>query len=270
LQHDCQEFLISTLDVLHEQLKQWNNLKRQDNECGSSTITTSGRSDTSSGIYSACASDTDISSSQTSPGETPCDPHSGCPRSKKRKLGVAASLRSGEERSSVVVEDIKSIPSVSEEDSGNESIGKGSNCNDPHYQEDDEEETILGLDINHDRDEETNSRSDVIDVEVDSDHEMRGEDSHESLVKEAENFWIKYIRENNTVIASSFQGMYKSTVTCSVCHYVSRTYEPFMYLSLPIPRIMERQLCEFHTPTIVRKKLFLVICFICLSTQLNT
>ena len=31
-------------------------------------------------------------------------------------------------------------------------------------------------------------------------------------------------------------------VVCSECHHVSVTYEPFMYLSVPLPHAMERQL----------------------------
>ena len=34
-------------------------------------------------------------------------------------------------------------------------------------------------------------------------------------------------------------------VVCSECDNVSVTYEPFMYLSLPIPYAMERQICEY-------------------------
>ena len=31
---------------------------------------------------------------------------------------------------------------------------------------------------------------------------------------------------------------------CSDCNQVSVTFEPFMYLSVPIPHAMERQLCK--------------------------
>ena len=33
-------------------------------------------------------------------------------------------------------------------------------------------------------------------------------------------------------------------VICSVCNQVSVTFEPFMYLSVPIPHAMERQICK--------------------------
>ena len=35
-------------------------------------------------------------------------------------------------------------------------------------------------------------------------------------------------------------------MVCSECGHVSVTYEPFMYLSLPIPHAMEQQICKFY------------------------
>ncbi|XP_071085710.1 uncharacterized protein [Haliotis cracherodii] len=61
--------------------------------------------------------------------------------------------------------------------------------------------------------------------------------------EEADGAWNDYLRENNSVVVGKFQGQFQSTVVCSVCRHVSVTYEPFMYLSLPIPRAMERQIC---------------------------
>ena len=37
-----------------------------------------------------------------------------------------------------------------------------------------------------------------------------------------------------------FQGQFRSTVVCCTCKHVSVTYEPFMYLSVPLPRALER------------------------------
>lgn len=37
-------------------------------------------------------------------------------------------------------------------------------------------------------------------------------------------------------------------VVCSVCNHVSVTYEPFMYLSVPLPHAMERQLNVTYVP----------------------
>jgi len=35
-------------------------------------------------------------------------------------------------------------------------------------------------------------------------------------------------------------------VVCSTCKHVSVTYEPFMYLSVPLPHAMERQICKLN------------------------
>ncbi|ESP05048.1 hypothetical protein LOTGIDRAFT_109772, partial [Lottia gigantea] len=61
---------------------------------------------------------------------------------------------------------------------------------------------------------------------------------------EADKAWDDYITENNSVVVNSFQGQFKSTIVCSECSHISVTFEPFMYLSLPIPRALERQICN--------------------------
>ncbi|GAB1605457.1 uncharacterized protein LOC115230714 [Argonauta hians] len=55
--------------------------------------------------------------------------------------------------------------------------------------------------------------------------------------------WENHLVKNNSVVVSTFHGQFKNTVICSECCHVSVTYEPFMYLSVPIPHAMERQLC---------------------------
>ncbi|XP_046671858.1 uncharacterized protein LOC124361861 isoform X3 [Homalodisca vitripennis] len=59
---------------------------------------------------------------------------------------------------------------------------------------------------------------------------------------EAEVHWQKHLAAHQSVIVDTFQGQFKSTVVCSKCDHVSVTYEPFMYLSVPLPHAMERQL----------------------------
>lgn len=39
---------------------------------------------------------------------------------------------------------------------------------------------------------------------------------------------------NESIIVALFQGQFKSTVQCLTCHCKSRTFETFMYLSLPL------------------------------------
>ncbi|XP_041350619.1 uncharacterized protein LOC121369633 isoform X2 [Gigantopelta aegis] len=65
----------------------------------------------------------------------------------------------------------------------------------------------------------------------------------------ADKAWEDYIADNNSIVVQSFQGQFKSTVVCFGCHHMSVMYEPFMYLSLPIPRAMERQICVIFVPS---------------------
>ncbi|KAM7015902.1 ubiquitin carboxyl-terminal hydrolase 8 [Tautogolabrus adspersus] len=46
--------------------------------------------------------------------------------------------------------------------------------------------------------------------------------------------WSKHKLLNESVIVALFQGQFKSTVQCLTCHRKSRTFETFMYLSLPL------------------------------------
>uniref|UniRef100_UPI00398E5957 ubiquitin carboxyl-terminal hydrolase 8 isoform X2 n=1 Tax=Pristiophorus japonicus TaxID=55135 RepID=UPI00398E5957 len=47
--------------------------------------------------------------------------------------------------------------------------------------------------------------------------------------------WQKHKLLNESIIVAMFQGQFKSTVQCLTCHKRSRTFEAFMYLSLPLP-----------------------------------
>nr|XP_020461460.1 ubiquitin carboxyl-terminal hydrolase 8 [Monopterus albus] len=46
--------------------------------------------------------------------------------------------------------------------------------------------------------------------------------------------WSKHKLLNESIIVALFQGQFKSTVQCLTCHCKSRTFETFMYLSLPL------------------------------------
>ncbi|KAJ1959244.1 hypothetical protein GGI12_004434, partial [Dipsacomyces acuminosporus] len=51
----------------------------------------------------------------------------------------------------------------------------------------------------------------------------------------ADEQWSIYKRRNDSVVVDLFQGQYKSTLVCPVCDNVSVTFDPFMYLTLPLP-----------------------------------
>ncbi|XP_071798526.1 uncharacterized protein [Asterias amurensis] len=65
--------------------------------------------------------------------------------------------------------------------------------------------------------------------------------------REGEREWDDYLRVNQSPIMD-FQGQFKSTVVCAVCGHISIIYEPFMYLSVPLPRAMEKQLIVTFIP----------------------
>ncbi|XP_073509200.1 ubiquitin carboxyl-terminal hydrolase 8 [Phyllobates terribilis] len=58
---------------------------------------------------------------------------------------------------------------------------------------------------------------------------------HLSDSQAADIAWIKHKQLNESIIVALFQGQFKSTVQCLTCHKKSRTFEAFMYLSLPLP-----------------------------------
>ncbi|XP_068720343.1 ubiquitin carboxyl-terminal hydrolase 15-like isoform X3 [Montipora capricornis] len=64
--------------------------------------------------------------------------------------------------------------------------------------------------------------------------------------------WENHLQRNNSVIVETFHGLFKSTLVCPDCKKVSVTFDPFCYLSLPLPVKKERSLDVF----LVRKDPF--------------
>jgi len=61
----------------------------------------------------------------------------------------------------------------------------------------------------------------------------------------ADEAWENYLKRNNSVITDIFHGLLKSTLVCPECNNVSKTFDPFCYLSLPLPIRKERQIEVF-------------------------
>ncbi|EEF46545.1 Ubiquitin carboxyl-terminal hydrolase, putative [Ricinus communis] len=51
----------------------------------------------------------------------------------------------------------------------------------------------------------------------------------------ADEYWQNHVARNDSIIVDICQGQYKSTLVCPICKKVSVTFDPFMYLSLPLP-----------------------------------
>ncbi|GAB1602017.1 ubiquitin carboxyl-terminal hydrolase 15-like [Argonauta hians] len=64
----------------------------------------------------------------------------------------------------------------------------------------------------------------------------------------AEEAWGNYRKRNDSVIVDTFHGLLKSTLVCPQCSKVSVTFDPFCYLSLPLPIKKERQIEVFWVP----------------------
>uniref|UniRef100_A0A8C4ZHY5 Ubiquitin carboxyl-terminal hydrolase n=1 Tax=Gadus morhua TaxID=8049 RepID=A0A8C4ZHY5_GADMO len=58
----------------------------------------------------------------------------------------------------------------------------------------------------------------------------------------AEEAWESHVRRNDSIIVDIFHGLFKSTLVCPVCAKVSVTFDPFCYLTLPLPMKKERTL----------------------------
>jgi len=51
----------------------------------------------------------------------------------------------------------------------------------------------------------------------------------------ADEAWRLYKMRNDSIIVDLFQGQYRSTLICPTCDKVSVTFDPFLFLSLPMP-----------------------------------
>ncbi|KAK6646162.1 hypothetical protein PHAVU_L004601 [Phaseolus vulgaris] len=52
--------------------------------------------------------------------------------------------------------------------------------------------------------------------------------------------WKNHMARNDSLIVDVCQGQYKSTLVCPECEKISITFDPFMYLSLPLPSTVSR------------------------------
>lgn len=59
--------------------------------------------------------------------------------------------------------------------------------------------------------------------------------SDADMVRFAQQQWDIYKARNDSIIVDLFQGQYRSTLVCPACEHVSIKFDPFMYLTLPIP-----------------------------------
>uniref|UniRef100_A0A8C5NY84 Ubiquitin carboxyl-terminal hydrolase 15 n=1 Tax=Jaculus jaculus TaxID=51337 RepID=A0A8C5NY84_JACJA len=58
----------------------------------------------------------------------------------------------------------------------------------------------------------------------------------------AEEAWENHLKRNNSIVVNIFHGLFKSTLVCPECAKISVTFDPFCYLTLPLPVKKERSL----------------------------
>ena len=60
-----------------------------------------------------------------------------------------------------------------------------------------------------------------------------------SLQRVGEESWRRFLRRNQSIMASVAMGQVLNTVTCPVCNYSSRNFDPFNLLSVTIPTVAD-------------------------------
>lgn len=81
------------------------------------------------------------------------------------------------------------------------------------------------------------------------------------MAKEA---WRNHRRRNDSVIVDTFHGLFKSTLICPECQKISVTFDPFCYLSVPLPVSKERIMEVFFVSLDPHAKPAQVTCHCCL------
>lgn len=64
----------------------------------------------------------------------------------------------------------------------------------------------------------------------------------------AEESWNDHMKRNDSVIVDIFHGLLKSTLNCLVCQEISIKFDPFCYLSVPLPSKKERLIQVIFVP----------------------
>ena len=82
----------------------------------------------------------------------------------------------------------------------------------------------------------------------------------------AKESWENYKKRNDSIIVDIFHGLLKSTVQCPECQKISVTFDPFCYLSLPMPVKKEKPIEIIWIPINlmdrpVQVRLIVEICF---------
>jgi len=76
--------------------------------------------------------------------------------------------------------------------------------------------------------------------------------------------WENHRKRNDSIIVDIFHGLFRSTVDCPECPRVSVTFDPFCFLSLPLPIKRDRMIeCSFvpvdHSADVIKVVINVII-----------
>ena len=81
--------------------------------------------------------------------------------------------------------------------------------------------------------------------------EMKEKMEEETDLEASKRWWTNHLKRENSIIVDLFQGQFKGTINCPKCDKISITYDPFMYLGLPIPTNQNKVSIKYF-PNILR------------------
>ena len=65
--------------------------------------------------------------------------------------------------------------------------------------------------------------------------ELNEKFDNESNLEASSRWWLTHIKRENSIITDLFHGQFMSLIECPKCDKISTTFDPFMFLNLPIP-----------------------------------
>lgn len=65
--------------------------------------------------------------------------------------------------------------------------------------------------------------------------EMNSHNNKDTDKVASDKWWKQYKKREDSIIVDLFHGQFKNKIACSSCNYISITFDPFVFLSLPIP-----------------------------------
>ncbi|XP_054167612.1 ubiquitin carboxyl-terminal hydrolase 19-like isoform X2 [Oppia nitens] len=101
-----------------------------------------------------------------------------------------------------------------------------------YMQQDAQEFCAYLLDVLH---EDLNKRRERPKVPKDDDNNANEEDEVDDQIL-ADESWHRFGLRNDSIVTQLFYGQYKSKLVCPTCSKISVTFDPFVYLSLPLPK----------------------------------